>query len=152
MMQVHASNHYADGVTNSASKSATVTTSSDNFARDMGRSGTLDKTAYPAFVMSAEAAPESPQEWDPQSDPDWQSDEEVAYHEAGHAVVAYALGGRIMSMTVEDVEYPEGIERGLTRHYITGLDREIYRFKSRATAQPPLSQTLRIPTRNGRTY
>jgi len=91
----------------------------------MGRSGTLDKSAYPAFVMSAEAAPESPQEWDPQSDPDWQSDEEVAYHEAGHAVVAYALGGQIMSMTVEDVEYPEGIERGRTRHYITGLDSEI---------------------------
>jgi hypothetical protein len=65
------------------------------------------------------------EKWDPRSDPDWQSDEEVAYHEAGHALVAYALGGRILSMTIEEIEYPEGIERGLTRHYIAGLDREI---------------------------
>jgi hypothetical protein len=67
----------------------------------------------------------SSEKWNPRSDPDWQSDEEVAFHEAGHAVVAYALGGRILSMTIEEIEYPEGMERGLTRHHITGLDREI---------------------------
>ena len=57
-------------------------------------------------------------EW--KKDPNWQSDEEVAYHEAGHAVVAHALGGRIEDMTIGPIEYGEGVQRGLTRHWVEG--------------------------------
>src|SRR6266849_5029917 len=53
-------------------------------------------------------------------DAEWQSDEEVAYHEAGHAVVAHALGDRIEDITIESIEYGDGVQRGLTRHWREG--------------------------------
>jgi hypothetical protein len=53
---------------------------------------------------------------------DLRSDEEVAYHEAGHTVLAHTLGV-VRDTTINTVEFPEGTQRGLTRHWIVGLDK-----------------------------
>ena len=76
--------------------------------------GTLDKPTHPAFNMDSATV----EEW--KKDPNWQSDEEVAYHEAGHAVVAHVLGGRIEDMTLDSIEYEGGVQRGLTRYWLDG--------------------------------
>jgi hypothetical protein len=71
-------------------------------------------------------------EW--QKDPNWQSDEEVAYHEAGHAVVAHFLGGHIKDMTLDAIEYEGGVQRGLTRYWLDGKPLE--RFEKELQTAP----------------